>query len=131
MSAGNSALGVRVDIWLWAARMFKTRAQAKAAIEAGRVQIGGVACKPSRLLHVDDVLLVSRAQEQFHLRVVQLATQRGPASVARTLYHEDEESIAARKLLNERLRLEGAGFRPPPSRPDKQQRRQLRRLHDR
>ncbi|MFO0041827.1 MAG: S4 domain-containing protein, partial [Pseudomonadota bacterium] len=71
MNGKPEAAGVRIDVWLWAARMFRTRSLAKVSIEAGRVRIDGVACKPSRLVRVGDRVAVSRGGEAVsytHLR---------------------------------------------------------------
>ena len=59
---------VRIDKWLWAARFFKSRAQAVLAIEAGRVQLHGERIKPARTVKVGDRVLIQREQERFELR---------------------------------------------------------------
>lgn len=121
---------VRVDVWLWAARFFKTRSLAKQAIAGGKVGVNGGPCKPAKMLHVGDRLAVGRGEERFEIEVLQLAEQRGPASVAQTLYRESGESRAAREAAREQRRLAGA-VPAPPSRPDKQARRELMRLKER
>ncbi|MBX3727199.1 MAG: RNA-binding S4 domain-containing protein [Xanthomonadales bacterium] len=126
----SSAEGVRVDVWLWAARLYRTRALAKAGVAAGRVTVGGVACKPSRLLRPGDRLVVEREGERFELEVQALSDRRGPALVARTLYREDPASVAAREAERARRAAERAGYRPPEARPDKRARRLIRALGD-
>ena len=121
---------VRADVWLWAARMYKTRSLAKQAIEGGKVEVNGAGCKPSKALHVGDTLRLTRGEERLELKILALGEQRGPASVAQTLYHETEASRAAREQARELRRLSGAGLSRPPTRPNKQQRRELRRLKD-
>ncbi|MCE5234015.1 MAG: RNA-binding S4 domain-containing protein [Xanthomonadaceae bacterium] len=118
---------VRADLWLWAARFFRTRALAKQAIAGGKVGVNGGPCKPAKTLHVGDRLEVSRGEERFEIEVLQLAEQRGPASVAQTLYRESDESRTAREVAREQRRLAGA-VPAPSSRPDKQARRELMRL---
>lgn len=125
-----STEGVRVDVWLWAARLFRTRALAKAAVAAGRVTVAGVACKPSRLLRPGDRLVVEREGERFELQVQALSDRRGPAPVARTLYLEAPASVAAREAERARRAAERAGYRPPEARPDKRARRLIRALGD-
>lgn len=88
--------GVRLDLWLWAARFFKTRALAKKAIELGQVRIDGQTLKPSRTVRPGLVLAIERAGERYEVEVRGVADQRGPASVAQQLYVESEASIAAR-----------------------------------
>jgi ribosome-associated heat shock protein Hsp15 len=91
---------MRLDKWLWAARMYKTRGLAVEFIEKGRVQVNGQAVKRARELHVGDIVnLRQGAQGEIarELRVVALSEQRGPAPVAQRLYTETPESIAARE----------------------------------
>lgn len=128
-SSSENALVTRVDVWLWAARFFKTRSLAKQAIDGGHVSINDAGCKPARTLRVDDRLKIARGEERLEVVVLALSDRRGPASVAQALYRETEPSRAAREAARELHRLVGAGA--PPKRPDKQARRDLRRLkHD-
>jgi len=121
---------VRADVWLWAARMYKTRSLAKQAIAGGKVDVNGGGCKPSKAVHVDDTIRLSRGEERLELKILALSEQRGPASVAQLLYQETEASRTAREQARELRRLSGAGLNRPPTRPTKQQRRELRRLKD-
>lgn len=120
------AASVRADQWLWAARFFKTRRLSREAIDGGKVEHNGGACKPSRAIKVGDRLCVTRGEERFEIEVLGLSTTRGPARVAQTLYRESEASRDKREHQREMRRLS----RPvaPPQRPDKQARRQLRRI---
>lgn len=88
--------GVRLDKWLWAARFFKTRSLATQAISAGKVQVNGLAAKPSRNVRPGDLLEVRLAQEVRTVRVQLLSAVRGPASVAQGLYQETPQSVQAR-----------------------------------
>jgi ribosome-associated heat shock protein Hsp15 len=121
---------VRADIWLWAARMYKTRSLAKQAIDGGKVDINGAGCKPSKALHVGDTVRLTRGEERLELEIQALSEQRGPAGVAQLLYRETEASRTARERARELRRLSGAGLNRPPTRPNKQERRELRRLKD-
>lgn len=122
--------GVRLDSWLWAARFFKTRSLAKQAVERGRVEIAGTACKPAHALELGEALRITRGEETFEVQVTGLAHKRGSAALAQTLYRESEASIKARETAREQRRAERAGYTPPPSRPDKRARRLLRALGD-
>lgn len=122
---------VRLDIWLWAARFFKTRSLAKQAIEGGKVDVNEAPAKPARLVHVDDRLRVTRGIERFAIRVIAISATRGPASVAQALYEESPESLAARESEREMRRLTGAGFDHPHKRPDKHSRKLLRDFKER
>jgi ribosome-associated heat shock protein Hsp15 len=126
----SSANGMRVDLWLWAARFFRTRALAKQAIEAGRVEVGGAPCKPARLLRPGDAVVVRRGEERFEIAVRALSSRRGPAATAQALYEESQASREAREATVARLKAERAGYRPPEGRPDKRARRLIRALGD-
>jgi len=122
--------GVRLDLWLWAARFYKTRALAKKAIELGQVRIDGQPLKPSRPVRVGLFLQIERAGERFDVEVRELAAQRGPASAAQRLYAESEASLAARLAEREKRRFEALGYQPPETRPNKRQRRLIQALGD-
>jgi ribosome-associated heat shock protein Hsp15 len=121
---------VRLDLWLWAARFFKTRSIAKHAIETGKVEIDGQRAKPSRMVRIGDALCVVRGQEAFEVVVVAVSDQRGPASVAQALYTESEESKARRIEALAAARAARAGYTPPDGKPDKRARRLIRALGD-
>ena len=121
---------VRLDVWLWAARFFKTRAVAKQAIEAGQVEIDGQRVKPGRTVRAGLRLAIRRAGEHYRIEVLGVSDQRGPASVAQQLYREDEASIAERLAERERRRFEAQGYQPPETRPNKRQRRLIQALGD-
>ena len=124
------AAGIRLDVWLWAARFFKTRSLAKQAVETGKVDVGGQRAKASRLLRVGDALQVSRGEELFQICVLGLSDTRGPAPVAQALYAESEASRAAREAARAQRMAMRDGFRPPEQRPDKRARRLIRALGD-
>lgn len=123
-------VSVRLDLWLWAARFYKTRAIAKHAIETGKVDVGGQRAKPSRSVRIDDVLVVSRGEERFEIEVVALSDTRGPASVAQALYRETDASKLAREQARALRAAERNGFRAPETKPDKRARRLIRALGD-
>ena len=124
------AATVRLDLWLWAARFYKTRALAKHAIETGKVEVGRQRAKPSRSVRIGDALVVARLDERFEVEVLALADVRGPASVAQTLYRESDASKLAREQARALRAAERAGFRPPETKPDKRARRLIRALGD-
>ncbi len=126
----DAAATVRLDLWLWAARFYKTRALAKHAVETGKVDVGGQRAKPSRTLRVGDALRIARGEELFEVAVLALCDRRGPASVARTLYEESEASRVERERIRAFRAAERAGYRPPETKPDKRARRLIRALGD-
>ncbi|WP_028916199.1 S4 domain-containing protein [Pseudoxanthomonas sp. J35] len=121
---------VRLDVWLWAARFFRTRSLAKQAVETGKVDVAGQRAKPSRSLRVGESLQVTRGEERFDIVVRGLSEIRGPAPVAQALYEETAES----KTRREEQRLQRAamrdGYRPPEHKPDKRARRLIQALGD-
>jgi ribosome-associated heat shock protein Hsp15 len=123
-----AAPAVRLDIWLWAARFFKTRSLAKQAIEGGKIALNDAPAKPSKGVHAGDRLAIRRGEEAFVVDVIALSEQRGPASVAQALYRETEASRASRDALREQRRMQGPAG--PASKPDKRARRLIRALGD-
>lgn len=121
---------VRLDLWLWAARFFKTRALAKQAIDTGKVEVGGQRAKPARAIRIGDALRVARGEELFEIAVTGLSETRGPASVAQTLYSETEASRAARLARLADARAARAGYQAPEHKPDKRARKLIRALGD-
>jgi ribosome-associated heat shock protein Hsp15 len=130
MSETVSQEHVRLDLWLWAARFYKTRSLAKHAIETGKVDVGGQRAKPSRVVRVGDAMRVMRGEEVFEVEVRGLSDTRGPASVAQTLYVESEASRARREASRATRAAERAGYQAPETKPDKRARRLIRALGD-
>jgi ribosome-associated heat shock protein Hsp15 len=116
---------VRVDKWLWAARFFKTRGLATTAVVGGRVHVNGERAKPSKLVHVGDVLEVTRGTERWTVAVTQVAEKRGPASVAQEMYSESADSRARREQQTLERRLASTPGADLGARPTKQARRRL------
>jgi ribosome-associated heat shock protein Hsp15 len=128
--APEPVASVRLDLWLWAARFFKTRSLAKQAIEAGRVEVGGQVVKPSRGVKPGEKLSIRRGDERFEIEVLGLSEKRGSAPVAQALYAESPESVAARAAEREKRRMEATGYRAPLTKPDKRARRLIQALGD-
>ena len=122
--------GVRLDLWLWAARFFKTRSLARQAVDTGKVEIGGQRAKPARNVRIGDALRVVRGEETFEVEVCGVSESRGPASVAQTLYAESKASRARREAERATRAAERAGYKAPDSKPDKRARRLIRALGD-
>jgi ribosome-associated heat shock protein Hsp15 len=119
---------VRLDRWLWAARFFKSRSQAKDAIDGGRVRVDGDRAKPSREVAVGARLSVPRGLDVADIVVIALAERRGSAADAALLYAETDASLARREANAASRRLTGAAFIAPAARPSKRDRRALTRL---
>jgi ribosome-associated heat shock protein Hsp15 len=116
---------VRMDKWLWAARFFKTRALAARACELGRILSNGQPAKPAREVRIGDRLRVTNDGGDFQVEVLLLSDVRGPASIAKELYRETEESrelrmkVAAERKLMMQFEELAAG------RPSKRDRRKI------
>lgn len=130
---------VRLDRWLWAARFFKTRAQAKAAIEGGKVHLAppGTAApgagglqkpKVSKEIGPGDLLEIRRGWTTQLVEVTAVSESRGNATAAAALYRETPQSIEVRETERARRSMERAGLRVPPKRPNKRDRRELQKL---
>lgn len=122
--------GARLDLWLWAARFYKTRSLARHAVDTGKVEIDGQRAKPARNVRVGDALRIVRGEEMFEIEVHNLSGKRGPASVAQTLYVESEASRARREAERATRAAQRAGYKAPDAKPDKRARRLIRALGD-
>ena len=96
---------MRVDKWLWTARLYKTRGLAAAAVKGGRVHINGVAVKPSREVGPGDELELTLGPVRRTLIVRGAAERRVSAADAASLYDETEASVAERRRQAELRRL--------------------------
>ena len=119
---------VRLDKWLWAARFFKTRSVAREAVSGGKVHLNGNRAKPGRTINIGDELRIQRGEEEFVITILEPSTRRGPATVARTLYEESDESRSRREKLAEERKLERQQHATRERRPDKRQRRNIVRF---
>jgi len=122
---------VRLDKWLWAARFFKTRSLAKAAIEGGKVHCAGQRVKVSREIALGDELTIRQGVDKRDVRVMALSEQRLGAGPAALLYEETAASKIAREQRAVERKLGSAGFRPSDHKPDKKERRQIQRFKTR
>lgn len=119
--------GARIDKWLWAVRLFKTRSLATEFCKSGRVLIGGVAVKPSRLVQPGDVLVIRKPPVNYSYRVEGLISKRVSAPLAAGYYTDLTPSEELDKLKNIQesaffVRERGSG------RPTKKDRRELDKL---
>ncbi len=121
---------IRLDVWLWAARFFKTRSLAKSAIETGKIDVDGQRAKPSRAIRVGDALRVTRGEEAFEVSVVALASRRGSAAQATALFHESDQSRLQREQIRAQRTAERNGYRAPEGKPDKRARKLIQALGD-
>ncbi|HEX8206845.1 MAG TPA: RNA-binding S4 domain-containing protein [Solirubrobacteraceae bacterium] len=122
---------MRVDKWLWVARLYKTRSLAADAVNGGRVHVNGAAVKASREVRAGDELEISRDGYRQTVVVRGMAPRRGPAGEAALLYEETADSLAERERYVEQRRL-AAQIQPDfGGRPTKRDRRRLDRARRR
>jgi ribosome-associated heat shock protein Hsp15 len=118
---------MRVDKWLWVARLAKTRSAAAEAVSGGKVHVNGRAVKPSREGAPGDELEITRGPVRQTVVVRALAERRGPASEAALLYEETPESVQERERHREARRLAAAAQPDFGGRPTKRDRRRFER----
>ena len=121
---------VRIDKWLWAARFYKTRALAQAAVAAGKVKLRDERVKASKEVKVGDELVIRIGEFEWTITVAGLSSQRGPATVAEKLYVESDDSRARRLAQVADRRAQGSAWAERKGRPTKRERRQIIRFRD-
>ncbi len=115
---------VRLDKWLWAVRIFKTRSLATQACRKGSVMIGGRPVRPSRDVKIDDVIVVEKDDITRTLKVLRPLDHRVGAPIAKECFEDktppsEYEKARAAKSVPRLLRPRGAG------RPTKKERRAI------
>lgn len=117
---------VRIDVWVWAVRIFKTRSDAAAAVRAGHVKLNGVAVKPAQQVVPGDRVRVWVNHRELQLEVTATVRKRVGAPVARTCYVDHSPPPPPKEIMASLPRRDrGAG------RPTKRERRELDRLRGR
>jgi ribosome-associated heat shock protein Hsp15 len=121
---------VRLDRWLWAARFFKTRALAAAAIDGGKIEINGDHPKRAKAVRVGDTLRIRIGPFEHRVTVAAVSQRRGPPRDAALLFDEDAEGKRLRERLAEQLRIAPSLKFEGKGRPTKRDRRTIDRLRD-
>jgi ribosome-associated heat shock protein Hsp15 len=116
---------VRLDKWLWAARLYKTRSLATVAVNGGKVHVNGARVKPSREARIGDVISLTRGEDPMELTVRRLSDKRGKASEAQGLYEESLLSVEARAERAVLRKMKALKNPAPEKRPDKRARRHI------
>lgn len=117
---------LRIDKWLWAARLYKTRSLASQAVNGGKVYLNGGRVKASREICAGDKLVIVKGEYEFTITILGINKYRRPAAEAALLYEESAESAAARKEKAELRKMFHAGERHPGKKPGKRDRRKIR-----
>ena len=121
----------RIDRWLFGVRLFKSRSLAADAVNGGKVHVNGARVRPSHSVRPGDLVSFSRGVIDFECQVVAIPQRRGPAKEAVACYIETDASRQQREQHARRMRLAAAMAPRPQERPDKHQRRELRRMRGR
>jgi ribosome-associated heat shock protein Hsp15 len=121
---------LRIDRWLWCARLYKSRSSAAEAVRAGHVRLNGSRVKPAHDVKIGDALSIQRSTVECEVTVVGIPTRRGPSAEAQACYAETAESVERRRVAAER-RSAALDLAPTPGRPDKRTRRLLLRARQR
>ena len=121
----------RIDRWLFSVRLFKSRSLAADAVSGGKVHVNGARVRPSHSVRAGDQVTFGRGVIVFECEVVAIPERRGPAKEAVTCYTETDASRERREQHAQRMRVAAALAPRPDERPDKHQRRELRRLRGR
>ena len=119
---------VRLDKWLWAARIYKTRALAREMIEGGKVHYNGQRSKPGKVVELNATLLLRQGNDERTIVVKGITEQRRPASETVALYEETAESIEKREKMALARKMNALTMPHPDRRPDKKERRDLMRF---
>lgn len=119
---------LRLDKWLWAARFFKTRSLAAAAVAGGKVKLNGERVKAAKAVRCGDALSIHVGPYEFLLQVRGLSERRGPASEVTRLYEESAKSKSVRETLAAQLAAERKIYPQEKGRPAKRARRELIRF---
>lgn len=121
---------VRLDKWLWAARFYKTRSLAKEAIEGGKVHYNSQRTKPGKIVETGAKLTLRLGWQEMIVIVDGISDRRRGAPEAQKLYHETEDSAKRREDLAWQRKTMQAAQLPPARRPNKKDRRDIRRFRE-
>ena len=121
-------VAIRLDKWLWAARIYKTRALAREMIEGGKVHYNGQRSKPGKVVELNATLMLRQGNDERTIVVKGITEQRRPASEAVALYEETAESIEKREKVALARKMNALTMPHPDRRPDKKERRDLMRF---
>lgn len=121
----NTALKVRLDKWIWAARLTKTRALARDLIQAGKVHYNGQKSKPGKIVELGALIKVPAGWDVKEVEVTGIEEKRQPAKLAEMMYQETADSVAKREQNQLARKMQTFHSPKPENRPDKKQRREL------
>ena len=118
----------RLDKWLWAARLYKTRSLATDAIDGGKVHVDGDRVKPAKEVRVGQVIHIRRKDLDMEVVVMALSVTRRGAPEAALLYDETPESAAKRDNAAVTREADHAKRERGAGRPTKRQLRDIKKF---
>ena len=121
----------RIDRWLFGVRLFKSRSLAAEAVSGGKVHVNDARVRASHTVKPGDLVSFNRGAVDFECHVTAIPERRGPAKEAVTCYTETDASRQRREQHAQRMRVAAAIAPRPDERPDKHDRKELRRLRGR
>ena len=121
----NTTSKVRLDKWIWAARLTKTRALARDLIQAGKVHYNGQKSKPGKIVELGALIKVPAGWDVKEVEVTGIEEKRQPAKLAELMYQETADSVAKREQNQLARKMQTFHSPKPENRPDKKQRREL------
>lgn len=123
--------GVRLDVWLDVACLFKTRSEAKRACEAGKVDVNGQTAKPNRIVREGDRLRIGRPFSRHQDIIVRIVIgDHVKKSEAKALYDDVTPKPTAEEVEMRRVERAYRAAANAAGTPDRRQRRQLRRMKE-
>ena len=121
--------GIRIDKWLWHARLFKTRTLAQTQVTTGKIRVNSERIsKPNRTVKAGDVLTFVKADRVRVIKITSIASRRGPASEAQTLYNDLSPEPAKTSKTDPNIPAPVASRDRGSGRPTKRERRNTDRL---
>ncbi|MBE1286339.1 MAG: ribosome-associated heat shock protein Hsp15 [Alteromonadaceae bacterium] len=123
--SNKNASEVRLDKWLWAARLFKTRSLARTAVQAGKVHYNGQRTKPSKVVELGATVKVPAGYDTKELVIEEIVEQRRGAALVQDMYRETQSSVEQRERNAQARKLSAFHSPKPETKPDKKQRRQI------
>lgn len=124
----EDASTARLDVWLWAARFYKTRRLAVDAIRGGKIYVNENQAKPAKSVKRGDTVRIRKGAFVIELTVNDVLEKRTSPSIAQTLYTETPESLARRLEVKTQIQTDRRSVKYPGGRPSKRDRRELDRL---
>ena len=119
---------VRLDKWIWAARLCKTRSIAREWIQAGKVHYNGQRTKPGKTVEVGAMVRVPAGWDIKEIEILGIVDKRQSAAIAQTLYQETATSMEKREENKAARKVQAFHNPKPEQRPDKKQRREIIKL---